>query len=125
MKSDTREILNALLCEWHCWAKGYKHVGGINTSPMFREIKVGRQWDTVDQIIDSDIEHSRMEAIDHIIMGMESVMRTALQLQARNLHTGLSVWSSARLPEDAEQRALVLMSARAELATKLQSAGIL
>lgn len=62
MKNETHEILNGMLCEWHRWAKGYQHVGGINTSPMFREVKAGRAYDTVDQIIDTDIEHSRMEA---------------------------------------------------------------
>ena len=125
MENDTYEMLNGLLCDWHRWATGYQHVGGINTSPMFRETKAGRQWDTVDQIIDQDIEHSRMEAIDHIIMALEAVHRTALQIQARNLYTGRSVWSSVRLPASAEERALVLIAARATLITKLQKAGIL
>ena len=125
MMNDTYEILNSLLCDWHRWATGYQHVGGINTSPMFRETKAGRQWDTVDQIIDQDIEHSRMEAIDHIIMALDAMHRTALQIQARNLYTGRSVWSSARLPASAEERALVLSSARATLTIKLQKAGML
>ena len=125
MENDTYEMLNGLLCDWHRWATGYQHVGGINTSPMFRETKAGRQWDTVDQIIDQDIEHSRMEAIDHIIMALEAVHRTALQIQARNLYTGKAVWSSARLPASAEERALVLIAARTTLSTKLQKAGML
>ena len=125
MENDTYEMLNGLLCDWHRWATGYQHVGGINTSPMFRETKAGRQWDTVDQIIDQDIEHSRMEAIDHIIMALEAMHRTALQIQARNLYTGKAVWSSARLPACAEERALVLIAARTTLSTKLQKAGML
>ena len=125
MMSDTHEILNSLLCDWHRWAVGYQHVGGINTSPMFREVKNGRQWDSLQDIMDTDLEQSRMEAIDHIIMALEAMHRTALQIQARNLYTGRSVWSSARLPASAEERALVLTSARAVLTMKLQKAGIL
>ena len=125
MKDDTNELLSAILCDWHRWACGYKHVGGINTSPMFREVKTGRQWDTVDDIIDSDIEHSRMDALDHIIMGLMPTHRTAIQIQARNLHTGRSVWTSARLPSDLEQRLRVLAEARAALLGKLRDAGVM
>ena len=125
MKDETNEILNGMLADWHRWARGYQHVGGINTSPMFRGVKAGRAWDTVDQIIDSDIEHSRMEALDHIIMGLRDVYRTALQVQARNLYTGKSVWSSSRLPVDAEARALILMEARAALLRRLVDAGVM
>lgn len=125
MKNETHEIVNAMLADWHRWAKGYQHVGGINTSPMFREVKAGRSWDTVDQIIDSDIEHSRMEALDHIIMSLRDVYRTSLQIQAMNLYTGRSVWTSARLPVDIEARAVILVEARTALIHRLRDAGIL
>lgn len=125
MKDETNEILSAMLVDWHRWACGYKHVGGINTSPMFREVKNGRQWDSLDDIVDSDIEHSRMDALDHIIMQLCDVYRTALQLQARNLHTGKSVWSSARLPRDAQMRATILADARTALLVKLRLNGIM
>lgn len=125
MKDDTHHFIDDLLCSWHRWAKGYQHVGGINTSPMFREVKAGRAWDTVDQIIDADIEHSRMDALDHIIMALCDVYRTALQIQAMNLYTGRSVWSSARLPADAEARAQILADARTALILRLRDAGIL
>lgn len=125
MKDESNEILNDYLCSWHRWAVGYQHVGGINTSPMFREVKNGRQWDTVDEIIDSDIENSRMEALDAIIMALCDVYRTSLQIQARNLHTGRSVWTSARLPTDIEQRAQILADARFALTARLRDAGIL
>lgn len=125
MMNDSAEILNSLLCDWHRWAKGYQHVAGINTSPMFREVKAGRQWDTVDEIISSDLVHSQMEALDSIIMQLRDVYRTSLQLQARNLHTGYAVWTSALLPADPLERAVILGEARAALTAKLQSAGVL
>ena len=125
MMDDTRYLLDDLLMAWHRWARGYQHVGGINTSPMFRECKNGRQWDTVSEIIDSDIEHTRMAAVDHLIMGLLDVYRTALQIQARNLCTGRSVWDSARLPKDPVERQMILVKAREALTIQLQGAGIL
>jgi len=123
--SSNSFTLDELLEQWHRWAKGYHHVGGINTSPMFREVKSGRQWDTVDEIISSDLVHSQMEALDSIIMQLRDIYRTSLQLQARNLHTGNAVWFSARLPADPKERAAILGEARAALTVKLQSAGVL
>jgi len=124
MKNDSSEILNDILCQWHRWARGYQHAAGINTSPMFRECRSNhRQWASLDEVADED--KSQHEAVDAIIMGMRDVYRTSLQIQARNLCTGKSVWTSARLPEDTEQRALILGQARTELAEKLRNAGIL
>lgn len=125
MKNESNEILSDLLCRWHSWARGYQHIGGINSSPMFRECKNGRQWDTVDEIINGELESSQMEAVDHIIMALCDVYRTALQIQAMNLCTGRSVWTSARLPEDPEKRVLILIDARTALASKLRDVGIL
>ena len=122
--NDSYEILNSMLCDWHRWARGYQHVGGINASPMFRECKNGRQWDTVSEIIDSDIEHTRMAEVDHLIMGLLDVYRTAIQIQARNLYTGRSVWDSARLPKDPAERQMILVKAREALTIQLQEAGI-
>ena len=125
MMNDSYEILNSILSDWFRWAKGYQYASGINTSPMFRECKGGRAWDTLDEIIDSDLENSRMEAVDHIIMSMCAVYRTALGVQARNLHTGRSVWSSARLPQDMAERQQILAEARQALTMKLRDGGIL
>jgi len=125
MINESHEILNSMLVDWYLWAKSYQHVGGINSSPMFRQCKNGRQWDTLDEIMDSDLENSRLEALDHIIMEMKDVYRTSIQIQARNLYTGKSVWTSIRLPKDMEERANILFMARMELIGKLRDAGIL
>lgn len=123
--NDSYEVLNDILASWHRWARGYQYVSGINTSPMFKETKNGRQWDTVEEIIDSDIENMRMAAVDHIVMGLLDVYRTALQIQARNLCTGRDVWDSAMLPRDKSERQMILVKARAALTGELQGAGIL
>ena len=123
MKDETNELLNDLLCQWHRWANCYQYVGGINSSPMFRECRSNsRQWASIDEIADED--KSQLAYIDAVIMGMCDVYRTALQLQARNLHTGRSVWTSARLPADAAMRARVLGEARTALIVKLRIDGV-
>jgi len=124
MKDETNEILNSILCDWFHWARGYQHAAGINSSPMFRECRSNhRQWASLDEIADEDT--SRHEAVDAIIMAMCPEHRTALQIQARNICTGKSVWTSARLPQDIESRAAILADARALLQVKLIGAGIL
>jgi len=124
MNDDTDNLLNDLLCQWHRWACGYKHVGGINSSPMFRNAKTSKGWDSLEQIADDSIDAARCESVDFHVMQLEPSHRTALQLQARNLVTGLSVWSSPRLPVDLEERTVLLMEARNKLLRRLVGAGV-
>jgi hypothetical protein len=74
--------------------------------------------------VDGAIDNSRMETMDHQVMEMEPVHRTALQIQARNLACGVSVWTSARLPADVEERTVILMEARNKLLRRLIVAGV-
>jgi hypothetical protein len=124
MKDESNEILSDLLAQWHRWANGYKYAGGINSSPMFRECRSNhRQWASLDEVADED--KSQWEHMDAVIMSLCDVYRTALQLNARNLATGRSVWTSARLPTDAVMRARVLADARTALCIKLRVDGVL
>ena len=124
MKNDSYEILNDLLCQWFKWANGYKYSDGIKSSPMFRECRSNhRQWSTLDEVADED--KSQWEHMDAVIMGLCDVYRSALQIQARNLCTGRSVWTSARLPTDPSMRAHLLAEARNALTIKLRIDGIL
>jgi len=124
MKDESNEILNDLLAQWHRWANGYQHVGGVNSSPMFRECTSNsRQWASLDEIAEED--KSQLAYIDSVIMGFCDVYRTILQIHARNLSTGRSVWISARLPQDPASRAAILADARAALCIKLRVDGVL
>ena len=133
MKNESNEILNDLLASWHRWAQGYQHATGINSSAMFKDCRSNhRQWASLDELAEED--KSKLEAMDVIINGdpkkgkpaMEPMeYRIALRLQAQNLCTGRSVWTSSRLPKDVEMRAHILANARVTLTFKLQSAGIL
>ena len=124
MKDESNEILNDLLSQWHRWARGYQHAAGINTTPMFRECQSNhRQWASIEEVAEED--KSIFAAMDAIIMGLCDIYRTSLQIQARNLFTGRSVWTSARLPVDVAQRAVILADARIALTRKMRDEGIL
>lgn len=122
--NDTQELLSEILRDWHSWAKGYQHVVSVGTSPMFRDAKASRGWDTTEEIIKNDLDNSRMAAVDFHISQLCDVYRTVLQLQARNLCTGKNLWISARLPENQEDRVKILTEARSSLLFKLRDAGI-
>lgn len=125
MRNDIDALLNDILASWFRWAKGYQHVGGINSSPMFKNAKTSKGWDSVAEIVDVEIDTTRMASVDFEVMEMEPVHRTILQLQARNLVSGVSVWVSPRLPTDPEERAIVLMEARNRLMHRLLAAGVM
>lgn len=123
MVNDIDNLLSDLLRSWHKWASGYQHLGGINTSPMFRGGKPNKTRDD-DDGIDGSLHNSTMEAIDAQVMQMIDAHRTILQLQARNLVAGVSVWRSPRLPDDPEERTILLIEARNKLLKRLIAAGV-
>ena len=125
MQNEIDTLLDDLLAKWHFWACGYQHVGGVNSSVIFRNAKTSKGWDSINDIVDNEIEGGRMEAVNFHVMELEPVYRTALQLQARNLHTGVSVWSSPRLPQDPEKRTIILIEGRNILLRKLFAAGVI
>lgn len=92
---------------------------------MFTDVKSSRQWQDADEVLDNAKHNSTMKAIDFIVGEMEPSHRTALQLKARNLCTGVSVWTSARLPTDPLQRTEILMKAKTVLLQRLSAAGVM
>lgn len=125
MKDDTRELLDSILAQWHRWCSSYSAIASCSAAPMFREVRPTRQWETMYDINDRQIEDSTMEAVDFHVSELPADQRTALQINARNLVTGRSVWTSARLPTDLQDRAMLLGVARAALVVRLSDAGIL
>lgn len=124
MKDDTQYLLDDILASWHKWRRGWN--GAQHTScAMFTGVLSSRQWDTENDVIDGALNSETMKAVDFHVDELEPIHRTALQIQARNLVTGRSVWHSARLPEDIKERAVILMDARTKLLTRLLGAGVL
>lgn len=124
MKDESHYILDDLLCEWHRWASGWQPASH-GTSAMFTSVKSSRQWDSESEATDGSLHNTQMKAVDFCIGEMEPIHRTALNLQARNLCTGRSVWTSTRLPDDVEERAVILADARINLQKRLTNMGIM
>ena len=125
MTDQIRYMLDDLLAQWHQWAKGFSIVGQHGTAPMFNGLVSSKQWDSESDVLDGNIHHSQMQTVDFHISELEPLHRTAIGINARNLVTGRSVWTSARLPENVEARAVILATARNILQNRLASAGIL
>lgn len=125
MKNETNQLLDSILADWHNWSRGYQHVGGINSSPIFRSAKSSRGWDSTSDICAQEVDSATMEAVDFNVSEMEPIPRTAIGIHARNLATGYAVWSSARLPTDPVQRTEILIAAKVDLIQRLTVAGVL
>jgi hypothetical protein len=92
---------------------------------MFRHAKSGRGWDSTQDIIDEELSDSTMEAIDFQAGEMPEPHRSAIYAHARNLASKHAVWRSPRLPEDAQERAVLVMEARNMLTKRLLRAGVM
>ena len=116
--------LNILLADWHCWASHFKHVSQSGSCAMFTDVKSSRQWQDSDELHDNAKHNSTMKAIDFHVNQLEPAQRTAIQIKARNLVTGVNVWTSARLPADPQARAVILTTAKSALLARLSAAGV-
>ena len=125
MRNDVYDILDSLLADWHCWASNFKHVVQSGSCAMFSDVKSSRQWQDADEVLDNAKHNSTMKSVDFHVNELEPVQRTAIQIKARNLVTGVSVWTSARLPTDPQARAVILMQAKSMLLAKLSAAGVM
>ncbi len=125
MNDDIRQLFDDLLCQWHHWSRGYRPIADVGSSPMFHQCKSGKQYEEQYDIAERALDDDAMRAVDFHVYELTPTQRTAIQINARNLSTGRSVWRSARLPEDLAERAIVLAGARAALMARLVDAGIL
>lgn len=125
MRDEQNYILDSLLADWHCWARGYSATGNHSTAPMFNGLVPSRQWDSEHDVIDMDLRHDQLKAVDFHIGELEPIHRTSIGIHARNMVTGKSVWSSARLPDDVLERAKILGEAKAVLTKRLRDAGVI
>ena len=97
MKDEQNTILDDLLSRWHSWNASYELTSTPSTSPMFRQAKSSRGWDSASEIIHDEAESATMERVDFVICGMQEPHRSAVYAHARNLCTGKKVWSSQRV----------------------------
>lgn len=125
MMDESRYLLDSILSDWFQWARGFQPVASHGTSAMFSGVRSSRQWDSESDATDASLHNDQMQTVDFHIGELEPLQRTAIGIQARNLVTGRSVWTSARLPADVTQRAVILGDARRLLTVKLVGAGVM
>ncbi len=136
MRHEIDVQLDDLLACWHRWAAGYSPVPTSGADPMFKNVKITKAWDSTSDAYDEDLNARAMEAVDCQVNelpdddgkakgGPNRAYRSAIHAHARNLHTGVSVWASPRLPRDPIERGIVLMEARNMLTRRLRDAGVM
>lgn len=125
MRNDSDVILDDLLSRWHSWARGFQVCPEPGADPMFRNAKSSRGWDSIDDIVETELNSDTMEAIEFEVNEMADPHRSAIHVNARNLACGHLVWSNPRLPRDPAERALVIFEARILLTKRLLRAGIM
>lgn len=126
MQADIDNILNDLLAKWHRYCAGYSYGKGYpSTDVSCRQSRTSRQYDYENGAMDASVDNAIMEAFDAAMDRVDQPWRTALSVQARNLHTGSAVWSSPRLPADPMERGVILLEARNKLMKALASCGVL
>jgi hypothetical protein len=120
------EHVNSLLAQWHAWSAGHSLVHGYPTiNTTCRIARSSRQYDDANGGLDAHIDHVLMEAVDGVIDAIADPWRSALSVQARNLHTGAQVWNSPRLPSCSRLRCELVAAARKKFVEGLSRRNLL
>lgn len=85
---------------------GYPH-----ECPSTKSYRASRQYDGDNGAAETDERGILARRIGFLVDGLEEPYRTALYILARNRATGVSVWTSARLPADKDKRAEITAEA--------------
>lgn len=124
MTDDQAAELDDILVRWHAWADRQVMVRGYaSVAAGFSLYRSAGHWDAEPD--DELVERTLMHAVHRAIDAIEQPWRTAVHLQARNLVSGVDVWTSPRLPQDRAQREQLLDEARRMLLAGLQGEGML
>lgn len=125
MRNDIDAILDDLLVSHHKWSRRIGFGKGYpGQSASCKDARASRQYDDGNGALDASIDDSRMEAFDAVLYRVPQPHLTALQFHAMNLATGRSVWSSPRLPQDPEERHVLLLEARNKITKELALDGV-
>jgi len=125
VKNEADSILDGLLAAWHQWQRVQPVRGFGSRALVCGEYVTSRQYDDSNGALDAALEQRTMKSVDFQVSQMVDPFKAAIYANARALAVGCSVWSSPRLPQDAGERQAVVLHARAILARRLQSAGVL
>ena len=124
LKAELEAQLDDVLSRWHWWSQGPKLVKGFSDGgSVTGAYRASRQYDDVNGALDDALENARMRQVDFQISEIGDPWRSALSALARSLCVGAAVFHSPRIAKGDRMR--VTLEARAKLAIRLTSAGIL
>lgn len=124
---EQAETLDELLCVWYEWQQHSRVGRGFAPKALVvGDFRPGRQYDAESGVLDDELDVRRARAVDFAVTEqMEDPFRAAIYNEARNVATGLAVWTSPRLPANRADRELVVVTARELLANLLRMAGVM
>jgi hypothetical protein len=105
------DALSLLVLWWRAESQWSPVEGFPPECPSTRGWRVSRQYDDDSGAAEVDQRGMLIRHISSIVNSIEEPYRTALYLVARNRATGVSVWRSARLPDDEDERAEIVAEA--------------
>lgn len=121
--------LNDLLSRWHEYRHGYRAARGHSgANAACRDAGSGSAWDWLNGAEDARAEQQIMRGVDAAVERVPDEprhWRTAIQFEARNLHSGAAVWLSNRLPRDRGEREVLVLEARNRLLLELRREGVM
>lgn len=107
-RDDPQSGAISLLTLWWRYEKGWLPVQAYPTEcPSTSGYKTSRQYDSDNGAFETDERGQLAQRIGNVVAGIPDTpkrWRTALYILARNRATGVQVWTSARLPEDEQER---------------------
>jgi len=120
--------LDRLLVEWYEWRRSYRLARGYSGSDATcRDYRSPGHWDWKNGAAAARADEMQVKAFDEamdLVPNHPERWRTALEFQAMNLHSGRAVWSSPVLPQNREERQVLLIEARNLLLVELRRGGI-
>lgn len=121
MKRDDLGDPIELLVLWWRFERSHdlSGMGYPKISPSCAGYRASRQYDDTNGADDTDAMGKLAIHIGQAVDRVDQPWRTALYMTAKNNALGLSVWTSARLPEDKDARAEMVADAMEKFCLEL------
>ena len=107
MKRDI-DLLELLVLWWKYESAWTPVEGYPQECPSTAGYRASRQYDDANGAMETDARGQLAQHIGRIVASIDEPHRSALHMVARNRSSGVSVWTSVRLPADADARAVIV-----------------
>lgn len=126
IEDDRQKQLDTVLADWHQWQEGARVSRGFASRALVvGEFRISRQYDDCNGALDEDLQKSTCKIVQCVVDQMVDPWRSAAYILARECCTGLSVWSSPRLPQSPTERRVVIEETRGKLVRRLVVEGVI